>query len=213
MRSHNVSRYVARVIRTVPAALGAAVLLLPACTGGGDRSAPAPVSDEAQPAFCSTSDEMVCATVDEVVSFWGDRPLVDSSVWNRTWVLKKEREARAGQGDSVVSVFFEDSLPATHEEAFDLSHPVIQQTVVTDRGPDGRRFADVPEDNDGSDGLTKRWIDLGGRRMLHLQTEEVDQLQFVERFEGELGVYVEITLAAGRFATLRTVAESLEPAT
>lgn len=110
-----------------------------------------------------------------------------------------------------MSVLFEGDAPATFEKAFDLSYPVIQQTIVTDRGPDGRRFADIPEDVDGSDGLTKRWIDVAGRRMLHLATSEIDQLQFVERFDGELGVYVEVTLASGRFATLRRLAESLEP--
>lgn len=191
------------------AAVASALMLLAACSDAGDRSA----SSEALPAFCSApSSEAACATTEEVVSFWGDRPLVDSSVWDRTWIVDEGRDARAGQGDSVVAVLFDGDAPATYEAAFDLSHPVIQQTIVTDTSPDGRRFADRPEDDDGSDGVTKRWIDLGGRRMLHMSTKEIDQLQFVERVKGDLGVYVEITLAAGRFAMLRTVAESLEPA-
>lgn len=112
-----------------------------------------------------------------------------------------------------MSVLFEKDPPATLEKAVDLSYPVIQQTIVADPAPDGRRFADIPEDDDASDGATKRWIELGGRRMLHFATSEVDQFQFVEPIEGGLGVYVEVTLASGRFETLRMVAESLEPLT
>lgn len=209
----------------VPVAVAGALMLLGACDRAGDSSPPSrsglagsPTSErggsEAFPAFCSAATgKAACATTDEVVSFWGDRPLVDSSAWNRTWLLEEGRDAAAGQGDVVVSVLFEGDAPATVEEAFDLSYPVVQQTIVTDRGPDGRRLADVPEDVDGSDGSTKRWIDVGGRRMLHFATSEIDQLQFVERFEGDLGVYVEVTLASGRFATLRRLAESLEPVT
>lgn len=166
------------------------------------------------PAFCSSApSEAACATSDEVLSFWGDRPLLDADVWNRTWILEPGRDDRAGQGDSVVSVLFERDAPATLERAFDLSFPVIQQTIVTDGSPDVRPFADRPEDVDGSDGLTKRWIKIGGRRMLHMATREIDQLQFVEPLQDDLGVYVEVTLASGRFETLRMVAESLEPVT
>lgn len=210
----------------VSVAVVTAVMLLGACDRAAEPSGSAPTSrssadgspgsdrgdSEALPAFCSAATGgATCATTDDVVSFWGDRPLVDSSMWNRTWVLEEGGEARARQGSSVVSVLFESDAPATFQEAFDLSSPVIQQTIVTDRGPDGRAFADIVEDADDSDGATKRWIDIGGRRMLHLATKELDQLQFVERFEGNAAVYVEITLASGRFETLRRVAESLEP--
>ncbi|MGI8792724.1 MAG: hypothetical protein ACR2H3_06065 [Acidimicrobiales bacterium] len=50
---------------------------------------------------------------------------------------------------------------------------------------------------------------LGGRRMLHLRTPDFDQLQFVERAQGDLGTYVELTLKRERFETLRMVAGSL----
>lgn len=212
----------------VSVAMAGAVLLLGACDRAGDASGSSPTSgssaagsassdaggSEAFPAFCSTAPtEAACATTDEVVSYWGDRALMDSTLWNRTWLLEQGRNARPGQGDSVVSVLFEGKAPATFEKAFDRSHPVIQQTIVTDPHPDGRRFADLPEDVDDSDGLTKRWIDVGGRRMLHLATKEIDQLQFTERIDGDSAVYVEVTLASGRFQTLRLVAESLEPLT
>lgn len=169
---------------------------------------------EALPAFCLPAPaEATCATTDEVRSFWSDRPLFDTDVWNRTWVLEPGRDDQADQGGSVVSVLFEDDRPATLEKAFDHSYPVIQQTIVADPAPNGRRFADTPEDNDASDGATKRWIDVEGRRMLHFATSEIDQLQFVEPVEDGLGVYVELTLASGRFDTLRMVGESLEPLT
>ena len=210
----------------VSVAVASALLLVGACDRAGDEQRSSPTSrssvggsasserggGEALPAFCSSApNEAACATRDEVLSFWGDRPLLGADVWNRTWIVESGRDDRAGQGDSVVLVLFEGDAPATFEKAFDLSFPVVQQTIVTDGSPDVPPFADRPEDVDGSDGLTKRWIEVGGRRMLHMATRKVDQLQFVEPLEDDLGVYVEVTLASGRFETLRMVAESLEP--
>ena len=217
----NVGRPVAACV-----AVASALMLTGACDRAEDASESSPASissvaasaaseregSEASPAFCSAaSAETACASTAEVLSFWGGRPLFDTDVWNRTWVLERARDDRAGQGGSVVSVLFESDPPATLEKAFDLSYPAIQQTIVTDPAPDGRRFADRPQDLDDSDGLTKRWIELGGRRMLHFATREIDQLQFVEPLEGGLGVYVEVTLASGRFETLKMVGESLAP--
>jgi hypothetical protein len=163
------------------------------------------------PSFCATAQaDAACATTAQVLNFWGGLPLLDTTNPKRVWVLERERGPRAGQGDSVVSLLLGDEDPISFQDAADLSAPVVQQTVVTDPGPAGSSHSEIAEDLDGSDGSTKRWVQVGGRRMLHLATRDFDQLQFVITGEGDRDVYVEVTLQSGRFDVLRSAVESLK---